>query len=223
MIKGLGDSLVGKVLKEREKGIFKTISEFCSRMNGKGFGKNKTESLIFSGCFDECYGIKNILKRKKIYDEFLGYSNKESKFTDYQMSESSFWIEQQKELTGYGDIDFKNLVFLKDSKSSQFFIYAEEINQIRKNQTITIAGYVDFIRKINGKKGQFCKFRLRCNNGYIDGVLWSESWDKYKEDLETALSEKRKICLTRGICNFDDYSKQNQFYSDSKQTKLIFL
>lgn len=52
-VKNLGRNAVDSILKERIKsGLFKSLSDFCERMNGKDINRKSVENLIKSGAFD---------------------------------------------------------------------------------------------------------------------------------------------------------------------------
>ncbi len=52
-IKGVGEGVVEAILEERQKkGAFRTLFDFCSRIDTKKVGKKVIESLIEAGCFD---------------------------------------------------------------------------------------------------------------------------------------------------------------------------
>jgi DNA polymerase III alpha subunit len=221
-IKGLGDSLIDKLLKERSKGQFHDVSDFLKRMKSTGFGKNKTEALIFSGAFDIAHNIKNIKQRRDIYEQFLGYTNDVCAYSEDDLNSSTFWLLKQKELTGFGDINFTLLIQTKDTSLSRFFITAEEVQQKqRKNKTAVVAGIVDFIREKSSKKGKFGSIRLRSNNGYVDCTMWSDFWTENKEEIEDAFNNK-KIIAFKGVVNFDEYNSQNAVYSERGSKILIF-
>lgn len=52
-LKGVGNSAISKILKARESGKFKSISDFISRIDTSKVNKRVIESLIKSGAFDE--------------------------------------------------------------------------------------------------------------------------------------------------------------------------
>ena len=51
-IKNIGRGFIQAVMREREKGAFTSIHDFCSRMNGSEMNKRAVENLIRSGAFD---------------------------------------------------------------------------------------------------------------------------------------------------------------------------
>ncbi len=55
-IKNLGTAVIGEIVKNREKGKYKSFYDFCSRMYGKGLNSRGIESLIKSGALDDLGG-----------------------------------------------------------------------------------------------------------------------------------------------------------------------
>ena len=51
-IKNIGRGFIQAVMRERENGIFTSLHDFCSRMNGSDMNKRAVENLIRSGAFD---------------------------------------------------------------------------------------------------------------------------------------------------------------------------
>ncbi len=51
-IKNLGAAVIRAIVKEREKGMYKSFYDFCSRIYGKGLNTRGVESLIKSGALD---------------------------------------------------------------------------------------------------------------------------------------------------------------------------
>ncbi len=51
-IKNLGSAVINEIVKEREKGKFKSFYDFCSRLYGKGLNVRGVESLVKAGALD---------------------------------------------------------------------------------------------------------------------------------------------------------------------------
>ncbi len=51
-IKNLGKNFIDEIIKERNNGEYKSLYDFCKRMNGKGMNSRGIEGLIKSGSFD---------------------------------------------------------------------------------------------------------------------------------------------------------------------------
>lgn len=55
-IKNVGDTAIETILKEREKGSFKDLLDFCIRIDLRVVNKRIMENLVYSGAFDELPG-----------------------------------------------------------------------------------------------------------------------------------------------------------------------
>ncbi len=51
-IKNLGSDFIDEIIKEREKGKFKSLADFCSRLQSGHFNRRAAESLVRSGAMD---------------------------------------------------------------------------------------------------------------------------------------------------------------------------
>ena len=52
-IKGVGEGVVEAIIQERtSKGPFRSLFDFCSRIDTKKIGKKTIENLVEAGCFD---------------------------------------------------------------------------------------------------------------------------------------------------------------------------
>ena len=59
-IKGIGSAAIAAIIAEREKtGPFKSIFEFCERINSRSVGKAAIESFIKCGAFDSVHGAES--------------------------------------------------------------------------------------------------------------------------------------------------------------------
>ncbi len=56
-IKNIGRGFIQAVMREREKALFTSLTDFCERMNGSDMNKRAVENLIRSGAFD-CFGAR---------------------------------------------------------------------------------------------------------------------------------------------------------------------
>jgi len=222
-IKGIADAGFTKIMTERAKTPFVSVHDFMVRMKGTGLGKDKTLSLVLAGCFDECEGIKRPADRIRIVTEVFEFSKAPltAQFTSGEIEKEHFWIMLQRDLTGFGDIDYPALINKKNKVYTQYYTKAEEMPNVSQNKEVVVAGQIDIIRPKNGKKGKFAEVRLRNNNGFIDVLLWTEAWTQYQKVCQEAYDAKSLICV-RGTVKFDDYRGSNCVYSNDK-TKLIVL
>lgn len=222
-IKGIADSGFGKITTERSKSKFNSVVDFMTRMKGTGFGKDKTLTLAVAGCFDEIENVKTPLNRISIVRQIFEF-NKSAlppEFISKEIEKEHFWLLMQKDLTGFGDVDFEHLISKKNKVWPSYYTKAEEIPSVKPNKDVVVAGQIDIIRPRSSKKGRFAEVRIRNNNGFIDVLLWSDAWREFEKTCQSAFENKSLLAL-RGSVKFDDYRGFNCVYSNDK-TKIVLL
>jgi DNA polymerase-3 subunit alpha len=222
-IKGIADAGFSKIIDERAKKPFTNVLNFMTRMKGTGFGKDKTLNLVLSGCFDICENIKSPKDRIRVVKEVFEHNKTELTplFVNQEIEKEHYWIMLQRDLTGFGDIDYPALIDKKSRVYSNYYVKAEDIPNVRLNKEVVIAGQIDIIRPKNSKKGKFAEVRVRNNNGFIDVLLWADTWREYGKICQDAYDNKSLICV-KGTVKYDEYRGFNCVYSNDK-TKLIIL
>lgn len=170
-IKNVGENIVNAILEERKaNGIFKSFSDFASRIDSKDFNKKSLEALIKSGAFDrfeernifltnleEILNFNREIRKAKnnsqaILFDFAQANAPEMKFASAQplsMQQKVLW---EKELLGlyvssHPLQEVKNILRdrtmpLRELKDNVFY------NSIR------VGGIISSIKKIVTKKGQ---------------------------------------------------------------------
>jgi DNA polymerase-3 subunit alpha len=63
MIKGVGPIACGAIVKERSKGAYKSITDFCERVDRRQVNKNVRRNLAKAGAFDGLYDRSSLLKK----------------------------------------------------------------------------------------------------------------------------------------------------------------
>ena len=222
-IKGIADAGFNKIMKERERREFVSVENFMERMKGTGFGKDKTLNLVLAGCFDRAEGIKNVKERIRIVKRVFEYNKSPlpDQFSDRQIEKEYFWIMLQRDLTGFGDIDYPYLIEQVKRAWAMYYTKAEDIPLVRSGKEVVVAGQIDSVRPRNGKRGKFAEIRIRNNNAFIDVLLWNEAWEAFGKEVNAAFENKSLVCL-RGQVKMDDYRGFNCVYSNDK-TKFLTL
>jgi len=222
-IKGIAENGFNKIMKEREGGKFTSVEDFLRRMKGTGMGKSKALSLVLSGCFDSIEDIKKPTDRIRVVNKLfeLEKSPIPEQFNDKQIEKEYFWIMLQRDLTGFGDVDYPHLIEKVNRTYVPYYTKAEDIPLVRSGKEVVVAGQIDVIRPRTGKRGKFAEVRIRNNNGFIDVLMWSEAWDKYGKAVKDAWENKSLVCI-RGQVKMDDYRGFNCVYSNDK-TKFFIL
>lgn len=160
-IKNIGTNIAKKIVLEREKGLFKDIFDFISRVYGQTINKKHIEVLIDSGCLDYFgYNRKTLKENLDLiinYSEIGGLLDDEDlkpeivKYNEYSKIEL-----MKNELSVYGfylsnnpiteiKLKYQNIVNLNDI--SLYF-----------DRYVNIIVYVDNIREIKTKNGDKMSF-----------------------------------------------------------------
>jgi DNA polymerase III alpha subunit len=224
-IKGVGKIAVDNILAVREQsGMFFSFEEFLARVPKQKVNKTIVTRLILAGCFDELENIVEQSGRKELLIDYYKSikSDIPTEYTTKESDRNTFWILLQKEFTGHGDINYKDLL-MKQSKDKRFnnkYIDGLDFLNSKKDwREGTICGRVLFMIERNSKKGKFGAITIEHNNNLIQIVLWNEIYKKYKEQLETI---KGKLIAVDGKIKFDTWRGCNVMYSED-ETKLIEL
>lgn len=214
-IKQIADKATASIITEREaNGEFYSLEEFHKRLKGKSVDSRVVKNLIFAGAFDNIYGVREPIERKKILDEYAGlYPLSKLDYTDEQLCSDFFWYKQQKELSGFGFFKYELLVddFLFDRSE-----YAHP-SQVQMSSNIdcyvVVAGMLLDYKIRKTRKGEAGKLTLENNNETIDVMLWAETWGKFKSELEKSVGE---CVMLSGKIQYDSYNKKNTVYSYDK-------
>ena len=221
---GIGDKVLENILNLREEGEFVSLNDFIKRIKGRGVGRDKVLNLILSGCFDKLERINSVTERRGLvafYNEQYKLSYPED-FTLDNMSKDYFWILKQKDICGFGDIDFVRLIERKSKRMAGLFSSPEDFVKLKKFSESVVAGQIDYIRpKKSSKAGKFAEVRVRCNNGFVDCLMWSDAW-KVHESTLTKFYENKSLVAISGRINFDKYRNSNSLFS-FENTKIIEL
>jgi len=231
-IKNVGDIAVSIIVEEREKnGDFYSLKEFYERVPKSKVNKRVVESLIFSGCFDNIESIKTPQERLSLiekYRKIVGIKIDKGKdtFTDNnRIDEEYWWILRQKELCGFGYLNYKRVI-LKFSiifkQSANKLIdpieFYSEFNS-RGNKRGIIAGVISGFIERNSKNGKFAQIQIECNDEMIWVVCWPITWADYGKQLSLA---KGKLLIIDGKIGYDDYKNMNVLYTeDNSQVEIL--
>ncbi len=89
-IKGVGEALVNALVEERKaNGVYKSLFDFCQRIERRSLNKRAIEALIYSGSFD-CFGIERA-SLLKTYPYAVRQA--EQKQSDHSNGQSSLFFE----------------------------------------------------------------------------------------------------------------------------------
>ncbi len=210
-IKGVGAPVVEAIIKEREEnGEFKSIFDFCKRVDGKYVNKKSLEGLIKAGAFS------NIEKsRKQLFENMehiLDVTSKEAK--DRAMGQVSLFasVENSEEFSGvqyqlvgsdeeYSDKELQvfekeflgfyvtshPLFSIRDKVQYLTTHRISELNEVQEEGVVTVCGLITATRQIPTKKdpSKFLRFvTLEDLSGKVDCVCFHKKLLEYGEILE---------------------------------------
>ncbi len=202
-IKNVGDAAVNTILKERNEGPFKSLEDFCMRVDISAVNKKTIESLIKAGAMDLLGKRTTLLitfqevlenshkkrKSKSEGQESLFGEEKEEKakpeshdFTEFSEEEK---LAFEKEflglyLTSHPQMD--NLLSLKNYVSHSINLLEEE----QEGSRVVIGGLVDNLRRIFTKKSgsEMAFITISDENGLaVECVVFPKIFDQYKNFL----------------------------------------
>lgn len=223
-IKGIGTNTVNKIIEERNKnGVFSSYNDLTARVPKKYVNKAHLAALIVSGAFDEVEGIENPEGRKELLIRHY------QKFSEdipeiYRQPDSTkrhFWIFQQKNLTGFGEIDYKKMLISGGYKmQAGQYVNPDKFFKSADYTQVSICGVLQYFNERKTKAGKlYCVMELICNNDIIIITFWEEEYLKIAEDL---MDLKNKVVCINGKTKHDDWKNTVVLYAN-ETTKVIKL
>ena len=221
-IKGLGEGPVESVLEARGSGgPFKSLFDFCDRVDLRKVNKRALEAMIYSGALDSIgpnrprlmasveeavqRADQNSRNQNAGMEDLFGEVVPDESGDVYQSSEGvREWSEKQR------------LTFEKDTlglylTGHPFDEYEREVRNFASNSIanlkssrsrITVVGLVIAVRMMKNKRGQtMCFVTLDDRSARIEATLFS---DTYEENREAII--KDTIVAVEGVVSLDDYS-----------------
>jgi DNA polymerase-3 subunit alpha len=199
-IKGVGEGVVEAIIEERtRKGPFRSLFDFCSRIDTKKIGKKNIENLIEAGCFDftgvnrqamigpleEMYQAA-VQKQKEISKGFIDLFGETAETVPVAIVaqvETTFskqhLLRREKELlgfyvTGHPLDDFRTLI------QRLSCVPFAEVNQLGHDAVLRIAFIVDEAQvKISGKtQKKFAILKISDGTDRLEVPVWSELYEE---------------------------------------------
>lgn len=236
-IKGVGYVAATIIIEERnKKGEFSDLGDFISRVPKSKVNKRVVKSLILAGAFDDIGGefglpIKEIKERAEILKKHMLIIKEKQLFEELNsehIDTNWYWVIKQKELTGFGDINFIPLIskFSTIKSFNSNYKNGEEIDSLDIEEhkygiPVTVAGRVMFIKEKNYSRGTMSSISVEHNNSVLLIVIWDEIWSKKRNEF-FKLFESKKLFAFSGTLKHDSYRNRNTIYSDDN-SKLINL
>lgn len=223
-IKGLGDAAVKNIIETREKGgEFFSLEEFLSRVPSK-VNKTVVKCLIIAGAFDLLENIKAPRDRRNLLETYLKMKNDvlpEKYQTNEAKTSNSFWVFEQKSLTGFGEVDYEGLISdsIPNKRLAKLYVTDLEFNNAKEGDEVAIAGKVIAGAERQIKNGLLVTFNLDSNNTIIPVTLWPDAYERIGERLEDI---RGKVICVNGRVKKDKFRGLKTLFSDDR-TKLYII
>lgn len=215
-IKSVGKPIIDAIVEERRAGgLFLSLKDFCSRMNGKAVNKRALESFIKAGALDCLEGTRK--QKMSAYAGILDGISQEKKVTmTGQMSLFDFAGEEEKEeletkLPDVGEYDKEMILgFEKEvlgvyisghpledyipvmekniTRTTADFVVAEgeTVPRVRDNETAVIGGMiVDKVVKTTRTNSLMAFITLEDLMGTVEIIVFPKDYETYRSLLET--------------------------------------
>ncbi|MGC8768985.1 DNA polymerase III subunit alpha [Calditerrivibrio sp.] len=210
-IKNVGFAAIESIVQAREKGEFKSIYDFCSRVDLRTVNKRVVESLIKTGVFDE-FGKKrkvllNVLdaaieegqrkqKNREIgittVEELLGLSDTEEYYPDLDEFQEHDILKMEKELLGF---------YLTNHPLSSYSnilntltIGSNDLELMEEEKDVVVGGIIKNIKTHFTRTGEKMAFvTLEDLEGSFDIVVFASLYKEYIHILE-----EDKIIIVKG-------------------------
>lgn len=224
-IKGIGNVAAQNIMETRVNGgQFFDLEEFLSRVPSK-VNKTVVKCLIIAGAFDLIENIQQPRDRRKLLEHFLvdkkGDVLPEMYDTNEAKTSNSFWVFEQKRLTGFGDVDYETIIVdsIPNKRIAKLYATGLEFSNAKEGAEVAIAGKLIYFKEREIKNGTMCTLSVDCNNDIIPVTLWPDARERIEEDL---MDLKGRVICINGRVKKDKFRNQKTLYSDNR-TKLYII
>ena len=206
-IKNVGEKALESIIENREKeGPFKSIFDFCSRIDQQKVNKRVLESLIKSGAMDSLSGsraqnfdaIDTAIKygqqlqnsgNKNQVDLFSVRDNQNSLIKTPELKEIEEWDEKK-------SLSFEKEVLGMYVSGHPLLEHADEIEEftsvdfsddlmLKKNEIVTVGGMVTKItKKYDRRNRAMAFFEMDCFGGTVEVIAFSDCFEKYENLID---------------------------------------
>ncbi len=239
-IKNVGEAAMNAAVEERRNhGPYKSLEDFCSRLDTKSVNKKIMESLVKAGAFDftgedraamfarldQVLASAALMQKDKkagqggLFDDFDIAPTKKAAEVQVQPWTTDEILAFEKELLGFyvsgHPLDSYRGHF-ESSKLTRIAVL-DEIDTSVKPQTVFIAGIVNTLEVKYSKKDNrpFATFTFEDFTGQIEMMVWSDEYEKFKDLLKIG-----SVLGLRCRCMKDQRTEGNRLtLGDAKELK----
>jgi DNA polymerase III alpha subunit len=225
-IKGVGEVAVKNIVYTRQEGgQFFSLEEFLSRVPSK-VNKSVVKWLIIAGAFDLLEDVQQPRDRRKLLEKYLIEIKGDKSLPDEYNTEeakisNSFWILEQKRLTGFGEVNYESM--LPNKKMKRLFVNDSEFFITKDETEVCIAGKLLTFTEREIKSGVMGSLQIDCNNTIISITIWPDAYTTVLKDMGgNMLDVKGKVICINGVVRKDKFRNQKMLFSNP-MTKMYII
>lgn len=221
-VKGVGERALTllKAMKDEHGEVF-SFEDFITSAP-KGVNRTVVLRLIMAGAFDSVEDIRNPRQRLDIVKQYLDRRSEPlpEEFTSPDAHTNAWWVFKQRELTGYGEVDYERMMneYGLGKRMVRLYVTAAEFERKHEGDEVCIVGRVNNVFERQTKRGEaYGVLQVEVNDLIIQVTLWSDFWLHQPENESTLLNRIVAVC---GRVNYFAGKKTIQ---SSQSTRLEIL
>lgn len=221
-VKGVGERALTllKAMKDEHGEVF-SFEDFITSAP-KGVNRTVVLRLIMAGAFDLVEDIRNPRQRLDIVKQYLDRRSEPlpEEFTSPDAHTNAWWVFKQRELTGYGEVDYERMMneYGLGKRMVRLYVTAAEFERKHEGDEVCIVGRVNNVFERQTKGGDsYGVLQVEVNDLIIQITLWPDFWLHQPENEATLLN---RIVAVSGRVNYFAGKKTVQ---SSQSTRLEIL
>lgn len=221
-VKGVGDKalMALKHMKEECGEIF-SFDDFV-KAAPKGVNRTVILRLIMAGAFDLVENIKNPRERLDIIKQYMEFRGEDlpEEFNTPDVRSNSWWIYKQREITGYGEVDYERMLneYGVGKRLARLYVTGLEFEKKKADDEVCIVGRVNNVFERQTKRGDnYAAMHVEVNDLIIQVTLWPDFWGSQGETVETLTN---RIVAVSGVVN---YFAGKKVIQSNQRTRLEIL
>ena len=221
-VKGVGERALTllKAMKDEHGEVF-SFEDFITSAP-KGINRTVVLRLIMAGAFDLVEDIRNPRQRLDIVKQYLERRGEplSDEFTSPDVHTNAWWVFKQRELTGYGEVDYERMMneYGLGKRMVRLYVTAAEFERKHEGDEVCIVGRVNNVFERQTKGGDsYGVLQVEVNDLIIQITLWPDFWLHQPENEATLLN---RIVPVSGRVNYFAGKKTVQ---SSQSTRLEIL
>ena len=221
-VKGVGERalMLLKAMKDEHGEVF-SFEDFITSAP-KGINRTVVLRLIMAGAFDLVEDIRNPRQRLDIVKQYLERRGEplSDEFTSPDAHTNAWWVFKQRELTGYGEVDYERMMneYGLGKRMVRLYVTAAEFERKHEGDEVCIVGRVNNVFERQTKGGDsYGVLQVEVNDLIIQITLWPDFWLHQPENEATLLN---RIVAVSGRVNYFTGKKTVQ---SSQSTRLEIL